>query len=58
MKITLDQFKCIIRNLCAIDKKFVAIKPCEEAQFYINLLEPALSIMLDGYYGESNSNEI
>lgn len=58
MKITLEQFKSIIRNLRAVDRKFVSSKPEEEAQFYINLLEPPLSILIDMCFGESNASKI
>lgn len=58
MEITLEQFKCIVRNLRAVDGKFVASRPESEAQFYINLFEPTISLLIEAYYGLENATKI
>lgn len=58
MKITLEQLKEIVRNLKAVDLQFGLAKPEEEAQWYINLLEPSLNILMVAYFGEANAQRI
>lgn len=57
-KISYKKFKSVLLAMQIIDCKFQEKKPNEESQFYINNLEPIISILLEQIFGPKNSDLI